>query len=222
MHACKNSKPQGLEDNLKHELLRTNRCMRLSSCNDHHNLLHHSPLWKKKSCVRQVVLDKWLPLNTRGIQYRAVQYKGGVHYMTTTDFRTSTRIVTRARTPSDASARRSRQLVLRRALYARVSQATRKSARQGDGGKGEEARGRGRDGGTRRDRRQAAEAGADRDRATRRDRRQSQPTRLLFQQPRRPTGRPGRDVSYHYHAHYQLLVSSLLRISSVYTYYEHY
>ena len=29
---------------------------------DHHNLLHHSPLLKN-ICVRQVVFDKWLPLN---------------------------------------------------------------------------------------------------------------------------------------------------------------
>ena len=31
------------------------------SCHDHHNLLHHSPLLKK-TCVRQVVLDKRFPL----------------------------------------------------------------------------------------------------------------------------------------------------------------
>ena len=28
---------------------------------DHHNLLHESPLWEK-ACVRQVALDKWFPL----------------------------------------------------------------------------------------------------------------------------------------------------------------
>ena len=29
---------------------------------NHHNLLHHSPSLKK-TCVRQVVLGKWFPLN---------------------------------------------------------------------------------------------------------------------------------------------------------------
>ena len=33
----------------------------LRSVNDHHNLPHYSPRLKKP-CVRQVVLDKWLPL----------------------------------------------------------------------------------------------------------------------------------------------------------------
>ena len=31
---------------------------------DHHNLLHSSPLWEK-TCVRQVVLDKWFPLTAQ-------------------------------------------------------------------------------------------------------------------------------------------------------------
>ena len=33
---------------------------------DHHNLLHDSPLLKK-TCVGQVVLDKWFPLSVEGI-----------------------------------------------------------------------------------------------------------------------------------------------------------
>ena len=32
------------------------------SAKDHHNLLHDSQLFKK-TCVRQVVLDRWFPLN---------------------------------------------------------------------------------------------------------------------------------------------------------------
>ena len=34
--------------------------MRVSSCQDHHRLLHSSPLLKN-TCVRQAVLDKWSP-----------------------------------------------------------------------------------------------------------------------------------------------------------------
>ena len=33
------------------------------SVKDHHNLLHYS-ICLKKACVRQVVLDKWFPLNS--------------------------------------------------------------------------------------------------------------------------------------------------------------
>ena len=35
----------------------------VSGVNDHHNLQNYSPLLKK-TCVRQVVLDKWFPLRT--------------------------------------------------------------------------------------------------------------------------------------------------------------
>ena len=37
---------------------------------DHHNLAQYSPLLKN-TCVRQVALDKWFPLN-RGVQHRRV------------------------------------------------------------------------------------------------------------------------------------------------------
>ena len=53
--------------------------------------------------------------NTRDIQYMAVQYKGGVQYMTNTisAFQyNSLALSTRLRTPSDPYASRSRKLVL--------------------------------------------------------------------------------------------------------------
>ena len=36
-------------------------CVFFCRVKDHHNLLHGSPCLKK-TCVRQVVLDEWLPL----------------------------------------------------------------------------------------------------------------------------------------------------------------
>ena len=40
--------------------------MRVSSCEDHHNLPYDSP-HLEKTCIRQVVLDKWFPLRTNGV-----------------------------------------------------------------------------------------------------------------------------------------------------------
>ena len=40
-------------------------CCCFCSFRDHHNLLHSSPLLKKKTCVRRVVLDEWFPLNIK-------------------------------------------------------------------------------------------------------------------------------------------------------------
>ena len=39
---------------------------------DHNNVLHYSPLLKK-TCVRQVVLDKWLPLNLAACHFTVGQ-----------------------------------------------------------------------------------------------------------------------------------------------------
>ena len=41
---------------------------------DHHSLLHYSPLLK--TCVRQVVLDKWLPLRYAEVCRRSCRHKG--------------------------------------------------------------------------------------------------------------------------------------------------
>ena len=43
---------------------------------DRLNLPHYSPL-SKNSCVRQVVLDRWLPLNIEGTSRERVARRGG-------------------------------------------------------------------------------------------------------------------------------------------------